>query len=167
MSYCRKEGKDIIVFATEDDLAEPSKVKLLPDDPKDVDTSHQSAILPDGTINWDCPCLGNLPNGPCGPAFRDAFSCWVENKSDQDAFASKCFDSFSAWEGCLSENRDIYKSENDDISKSKSEPKDMQHEVDVEESSLEIEATDLSNSVNATVPEAKPAIAAAYTEGET
>lgn len=118
------------------------------------------AVLPDGTINWDCPCLGNLPNGPCGPAFRDAFSCWVENKSDQDSFASKCFDSFTAWEGCLSENREIYKSDDD-----KNEQKNAPHNDDIEGSNLSIEA-DPDNSEKATVSSGKPAIAAAYTEDE-
>ncbi|KAG1815906.1 uncharacterized protein BJ212DRAFT_1480975, partial [Suillus subaureus] len=27
-----------------------------------------------GEINWDCPCLGGMAHGPCGPQFREAFS---------------------------------------------------------------------------------------------
>ena len=74
------------------------------------------AILPNGEINWDCPCLGNLPNGPCGPNFREAFSCWVENKDNEEGFAEHCFENFSKWEKCLSEHREIYKQNNDETS---------------------------------------------------
>ena len=74
------------------------------------------AILPNGEINWDCPCLGNLPNGPCGPNFREAFSCWVENKDNEQGFAEQCFENFSKWEKCLSEYREIYKQSNDEPS---------------------------------------------------
>ncbi|XP_039263634.1 mitochondrial intermembrane space import and assembly protein 40-like [Styela clava] len=157
MSYCRKEGKDIIIFATEDDLSSPSTVTLLPDNPSDVDTSHEGAILPNGDINWDCPCLGNLPNGPCGPSFREAFTCWVENRDDQDSFAEKCFDNFSKWEDCLSENRDIYKP-------SSSKQNDNDDNLNIEANALnetEIENSNGSETVNMKT-ENRPAIAAAY-----
>ena len=114
MSYCRKEGKDTIIFATEEYLSSPSKTQLLPDDPGEVDTSNAGAILPDGTINWDCPCLGNLPNGPCGPSFRESFQCWVENKDDEKDFAENCYEKFVAWEACLGEHRAIYRPEEED-----------------------------------------------------
>ena len=26
-----------------------------------------------GEINWDCPCLGDMPHGVCGEQFRKAF----------------------------------------------------------------------------------------------
>ncbi|CAK8689338.1 mitochondrial intermembrane space import and assembly protein 40-like [Clavelina lepadiformis] len=114
MSFCRKEGKDKIIFVTEEYLETPSNTVLLPDNPDEVDTSNVGAILPNGEINWDCPCLGNLPNGPCGQNFRDAFSCWVENRNDEATFAEKCWDNFTKWEGCISEHRDIYRPSGDD-----------------------------------------------------
>lgn len=58
--------------------------------------------------------MGNLPNGPCGPSFREAFSCWVENRDNDQGFADNCFDNFTSWEKCLGENRDIYKQSGDD-----------------------------------------------------
>nr|CAB3263827.1 mitochondrial intermembrane space import and assembly protein 40-A-like [Phallusia mammillata] len=112
MSYCRKEGKDTIIFATEDYLSAPSTVELKPDNPDDIDKSNVGAILPNGEINWECPCLGNLPNGPCGPDFREAFSCWVDNREDESTFAEKCYENFVKWESCLSEHKDVYKSSN-------------------------------------------------------
>nr|XP_002125847.1 mitochondrial intermembrane space import and assembly protein 40-A-like isoform X2 [Ciona intestinalis] len=109
MSYCRKEGKDTIIFATEDILSSPSTTQLRPDNPDELDTSSAGAILPNGEINWDCPCLGNLPNGPCGENFRKAFSCWVEHKDNEESFAEKCFENFTKWEECISEHKDIYR----------------------------------------------------------
>lgn len=35
-----------------------------------------------GEINWDCPCLGGMAHGPCGPEFREAFSCFVYSKEE-------------------------------------------------------------------------------------
>ena len=121
MSYCRKEGKDTIIFCTEEFLSTPSKTKLLPDDPSEVDTSNAGAILPDGSINWDCPCLGNLPNGPCGPSFRESFQCWVEYRDDEKDFAEKCYDKFISWEGCLSQHKAIYRPEEQDSKASTSD----------------------------------------------
>jgi hypothetical protein len=33
------------------------------------------AVLPDGTINWDCPCISRDLTGPCGYEMRQALSC--------------------------------------------------------------------------------------------
>ena len=55
-----------------------------------------------------------MPNGPCGPDFREAFSCWVENKDNEEGFAEHCFENFSKWEKCLNENREIYKQGSDE-----------------------------------------------------
>lgn len=109
MSYCITKGKDKIIFATEEYLTAPSKIELKPDDPKELDTSNQGAILPNGEINWDCPCLGNMPNGPCGPSFRQSFQCWVNNKGDDKSFAEKCYGLFVEWEKCLSVHKKIYR----------------------------------------------------------
>uniref|UniRef100_H2Z7L2 GCK domain-containing protein n=1 Tax=Ciona savignyi TaxID=51511 RepID=H2Z7L2_CIOSA len=131
MSYCRKEGKDTIIFATEDVLSSPSTTQLQPDDPQDLDTSNAGAILPNGEINWDCPCLGNLPNGPCGSSFREAFSCWVENKDNEEAFADKCFENFTTWENCLGEHRDIYRQTDEKMSEADNELKEMDQNSDI------------------------------------
>ena len=33
-------------------------------------------LLPSGEINWSCPCLGGMADGPCGQEFKDSFSCF-------------------------------------------------------------------------------------------
>lgn len=73
MSHCRRVGpnnKDIIIFATKDNHRVPSTVKLPEPDPQ------PGLILPNGDINWNCPCLGGMATGPCGVEFRNAFSCF-------------------------------------------------------------------------------------------
>lgn len=73
MSHCRRLGpnnKDIVIFATKEDHQIPSTVKLPEPD------SQPGLILPNGDINWNCPCLGGMATGPCGVEFRNAFSCF-------------------------------------------------------------------------------------------
>ncbi|RMZ99371.1 mitochondrial intermembrane space import and assembly 40 [Brachionus plicatilis] len=49
---------------------------------------HYRVILPNGTINWGCPCLGTASIGPCSMLFRNAFKCFhfSEAKSSHLAF---------------------------------------------------------------------------------
>lgn len=72
MSYCEKKdgGKDIVIFATKEDHEVPSTVTLPEPEPS------PGLILPNGEINWNCPCLGGMATGPCGVSFREAFSCF-------------------------------------------------------------------------------------------
>lgn len=70
MSYCKDLGKDKVIFATKEDHAIPSTVELPPTE------QAPGLILPNGDINWNCPCLGGMATGPCGVEFRDAFSCF-------------------------------------------------------------------------------------------
>ena len=42
------------------------------------EAGQQGAFNPEtGEINWDCPCLGGMADGPCGEEFKAAFSCFV------------------------------------------------------------------------------------------
>ena len=63
-------GDHVSVFVTQEDLAKPDVVSAL------AEEDEFGVILPNGEINWDCPCLGGMPNGPCGEEFKDAFSCF-------------------------------------------------------------------------------------------
>ena len=35
-----------------------------------TDVAFQGPSLPDGSVNFDCTCTGNLPFGPCGKIYR-------------------------------------------------------------------------------------------------
>jgi intermembrane space import and assembly protein 40 len=79
MSYCERlgpGGKDIVIFATPEDHKIPSTVTLPEPDPQ------PGLILPNGDINWNCPCLGGMATGPCGVEFRNAFSCFHYSESE-------------------------------------------------------------------------------------
>lgn len=59
-----------------------------------------------GEINWDCPCLGGMADGPCGEDFKAAFSCFVYSKADPKG--SECLDKFHAMQECFKEHKEIY-----------------------------------------------------------
>merc|ERR1712130_13175 len=65
----KKDSRHKTVFLTPEEAAEPSKVQL--GEPED---HPLGLILPNGEINWNCPCLGGMAIGPCGIEFREAIS---------------------------------------------------------------------------------------------
>ncbi|CAG0892326.1 unnamed protein product [Cyprideis torosa] len=75
MSYCKQDGKDRVIFLTEEDASAPSSVTFESHPEED---EPEGIILPNGEINWNCPCLGGMATGPCGYEFRQAFSCFTK-----------------------------------------------------------------------------------------
>lgn len=65
-----------------------------------------------GEINWDCPCLGGMAHGPCGPQFREAFSCFVY--SEQEPKGVDCVEKFKAMQDCFRAHPETYGAELDD-----------------------------------------------------
>lgn len=58
------------------------------------EAGQQGAFNPEtGEINWDCPCLGGMADGPCGEEFKTAFSCFVY--STEEPKGMDCIDKFS------------------------------------------------------------------------
>lgn len=47
-------GKDKSLFLTREDAKDPENITTLVEDEETY-----GLIAPDGSINWDCPCLGN------------------------------------------------------------------------------------------------------------
>ncbi len=57
------------------------------------EADQQGAFNPEtGEINWDCPCLGGMADGPCGEEFKTAFSCFVY--SNEEPKGMECIDKF-------------------------------------------------------------------------
>lgn len=100
MSTYRKEGKDVIIFATAEDHKEPSNVVLPEPEPQ------PGLILPNGEINWNCPCLGGMATGPCGVEFREAFSCF--HNSEAEPKGKDCYDAFKEMHLCMAEYPQLY-----------------------------------------------------------
>ncbi|XP_061641669.1 mitochondrial intermembrane space import and assembly protein 40 [Phyllopteryx taeniolatus] len=110
MSYCRQEGKDRIIFVTKEDHEAPSNAELIADDPHDP-YEEQGLILPNGDINWNCPCLGGMASGPCGSQFKEAFSCFHYSK--EEVKGSECIDHFRNMQECMQRYPELYPQEED------------------------------------------------------
>ncbi|XP_076607714.1 mitochondrial intermembrane space import and assembly protein 40 [Chaetodon auriga] len=110
MSYCRQEGKDRIIFVTKEDHEIPSNAELIAEDPDDP-YEEQGLILPNGDINWNCPCLGGMASGPCGSQFKEAFSCFHYSK--EEVKGSECIDSFRNMQECMQKYPELYPQEED------------------------------------------------------
>ncbi|KAL0027104.1 hypothetical protein WJX79_006376 [Trebouxia sp. C0005] len=46
-----------------------------------------------------CPCLDDLKEGPCGPSFVAAFSCFLKSRANEKG--SDCVASFQAMQRCM------------------------------------------------------------------
>ncbi|XP_029772291.1 mitochondrial intermembrane space import and assembly protein 40 isoform X1 [Suricata suricatta] len=104
-------GKDRIIFVTKEDHETPSNAELVADDPNDPYEEH-GLILPNGDINWNCPCLGGMASGPCGEQFKSAFSCF--HYSTEDVKGSDCVDQFRAMQECMQKYPDLYPQEDEE-----------------------------------------------------
>ncbi|OAP55443.1 hypothetical protein AYL99_10416 [Fonsecaea erecta] len=77
------------------------------------EAAGEGAFNPEtGEINWDCPCLGGMAHGPCGPEFREAFSCFVFSKEEPKGM--DCIDKFQNMQQCFQRYPEVYKGELED-----------------------------------------------------
>jgi len=111
MSYCRKDGKDDIIFVTKEDF---DATETTSPPVKDAEQEDEPAglILPNGDINWDCPCLQGMGKGPCGEDFKDAFSCF--HYSEAEPKGSDCLEQFKGMQECFVKFPEVYGSLDDD-----------------------------------------------------
>ncbi|KAM0425069.1 hypothetical protein ACHAPT_009628 [Fusarium lateritium] len=74
------------------------------------EADQQGAFNPEtGEINWDCPCLGGMAQGPCGEEFKTAFSCFVF--STEEPKGMDCIDKFQGMQECFKKYPEIYGAE--------------------------------------------------------
>jgi mitochondrial intermembrane space import and assembly protein 40 len=86
------------------DTASPATAEL------EEEAEGEGAFNPEtGEINWDCPCLGGMAHGPCGPEFREAFSCFVFSKEEPKGM--DCIEKFQGMRDCFQQHPDVYKDE--------------------------------------------------------
>ncbi|XP_050673001.1 mitochondrial intermembrane space import and assembly protein 40 [Leptidea sinapis] len=100
------EAQHRVVVASREQLSSPSKVSLPPPEPA------PGLVLPDGSINWGCPCLGGMATGPCGLQFRDAFSCF--HYSEAEPKGSDCYEKFSVMQDCMAQYPELYGKDDED-----------------------------------------------------
>jgi len=109
----------------------------LPEDDED----YEGLIKPSGEINWDCPCLQGMADGPCGEEFKAAFSCF--HYSEADVKGSDCVPQFRDMQVCFSKYPEIYGKDKDEESDSEHSEQDKDGNV---ESSDVTESLDDSHS---------------------
>lgn len=93
-------------------VAAPEAAGAAPDAPEGLEeeASQQGAFNEEtGEINWDCPCLGGMANGPCGEQFKAAFSCFVYSKEEPKGV--DCIEHFKTMQNCFREHPDVYGAE--------------------------------------------------------
>lgn len=74
------------------------------------EAGQQGAFNPEtGEINWDCPCLGGMADGPCGEDFKTAFSCFVH--STEEPKGMDCIEKFQGMQECFKKYPEIYGAE--------------------------------------------------------
>lgn len=79
----------------------------------EAEADQQGAFNPEtGEINWDCPCLGGMANGPCGEEFKAAFSCFVY--SNEEPKGVDCIEKFKGMQDCFRAHPDVYGAELED-----------------------------------------------------
>lgn len=70
----------------------------------------QAAFNPEtGEINWDCPCLGGMAQGPCGEEFKAAFLCFVYSETEPKGI--DCIKKFEGMRECFRQHPEHYKEE--------------------------------------------------------
>jgi len=122
------EPKHKTVFLTPEEAAVPSKVQL--GEPED---HPPGLILPNGEINWNCPCLGGMAIGPCGIEFREAFSCF--HYSEAEPKGSDCLEQFAGMQRCMQNYPELFEETSDKKKDSSEEEEPLKEEVKVEEAS--------------------------------
>jgi mitochondrial intermembrane space import and assembly protein 40 len=70
------------------------------------DFDFNESINQNGEINWDCPCLKEALEPPCGDAFKLAFSCYFNSKTSPKG--SDCVKLFEDMQKCYEINRELY-----------------------------------------------------------
>ncbi|KPM10185.1 mitochondrial intermembrane space import and assembly protein 40-like protein [Sarcoptes scabiei] len=131
MSHCEQYGKDKVVFITENDFkSNPSKLKL----PEISDDQNRGLILPNGEINFNCPCLGGMAFGPCGFEFRQAFTCF--HQSTNETKGSECVEKFIEMQNCMQKYPNVYANENKSMDKEPDWGNQLNQSIDDNQTSL-------------------------------
>ena len=102
-------------FLPDPEQAESSAPSILneTDTNEEASTSSDDGASPSGAfnpqtgeINWDCPCLGGMAHGPCGPEFKEAFSCFVFSEVEPKGI--DCVEKFKAMQNCFRAHPEVY-----------------------------------------------------------
>ncbi|KAL3868080.1 hypothetical protein ACJMK2_040917 [Sinanodonta woodiana] len=130
MSFHR-EGKDQIIFVTKEDHEKPSTAVIKA--PKEEDPG---LILPNGNINWHCPCIGNKLIGPCGVEFHEALSCFMTSSRETGKAMAECAELMYDLKKCVAENKNAFPGLGHDYEEEESDDDDDVIQLEEESSSV-------------------------------
>ncbi|KAF1976556.1 hypothetical protein BU23DRAFT_29705 [Bimuria novae-zelandiae CBS 107.79] len=123
------------------------------------EAGQQGAFNPEtGEINWDCPCLGGMADGPCGEEFKAAFSCFVY--STEEPKGMDCIEKFKDMQGCFRQYPEVYGSELDSDADADADEEDIPATAAADSASPSEESSTVNlHDVQPTVDPVKPASA--------
>ncbi|KAJ1355459.1 hypothetical protein KIN20_012858 [Parelaphostrongylus tenuis] len=104
MDVSTGNSKDEVFYMTEDEFWEEIKdeyVKSIADlAPDEVYPSNNPGpTKPDGSINFECHCVGHLVASPCGYEFREAVTC-QKSSTEKELEEGACADQLLAFMEC-------------------------------------------------------------------
>ncbi|RCH82307.1 Oxidoreductase [Rhizopus stolonifer] len=107
------EGKDTVRFIEEEQVNAAAAAETESTPTESTENDQSAAFNPEtGEINWDCPCLGGMAQGPCGEQFKAAFSCFVYSEAEPKGL--DCVEKFKDMQDCFRRHPDVYGDEIDD-----------------------------------------------------
>lgn len=90
--------------------SEVTKVSSDEGSDEEAPPNQSAAYNPEtGEINWDCPCLGGMAEGPCGDEFKEAFACFVYSETEPKGI--DCIEKFQDMRSCFRKYPEHYKDE--------------------------------------------------------
>ena len=102
--------KDQVIF-----LSEEEEVEIVNGSDGGMEDSIREAVKEDGEIDWDCPCLQGMAKGPCGEAFKSAFSCFAASTAEEKG--SDCLPFFRSLHACFDAHPEIFDNVKDERDK--------------------------------------------------
>ncbi|GAA5803727.1 Oxidoreductase [Helicostylum pulchrum] len=143
------EGKDTVKFVDEEQIERAAAGATNEGETKQEETKTTqeeegegeepaSAFNPEtGEINWECPCLGGMAQGPCGDEFKAAFSCFVFSEAEPKGL--DCVEKFKGMQDCFRLHPDVYGDEIDDNEEEEEEKKTEESPKEEEKESVKEE----------------------------
>ncbi|CAI2356269.1 unnamed protein product [Caenorhabditis sp. 36 PRJEB53466] len=124
------QKSDVYVMPKEEfwnDIKDSYCQKLANSDPSDVYPSNNPGPeLPDGSVNFECHCVGHLVASPCGYEFREAITC-QKASSEKEMESGACGEQLMAFMECAMRTQCFKTNDsNDDKSAGKSKVQMMQ-----------------------------------------
>ncbi|EPB66321.1 CHCH domain protein [Ancylostoma ceylanicum] len=100
----KSEEKDQVFYLTESeywsDIKDEYIQRIADMDPNDVYPSNNPGpTKPDGSVNFECHCVGHLVASPCGYEFREAITC-QKASTEEELEAGACGDQLLAFMEC-------------------------------------------------------------------